>query len=150
MNGFPVHKWTNKDLWTDLNLCNNEVKERESVCKKHGCIYSGVENDIFYVFPVNLYLDDLRRPPRNWFIVDNVHDAIFVIKNFNTIEMISLDHDLGDDKNIGTGYDVLLYVEQAVFDGAIKNVPKILIHTANISAKEKMERAVHAIQKQAN
>jgi hypothetical protein len=58
----------------------------------------------------------------------------------NKVTEISLDHDLGDDDR-GTGYDVLLWLEEAVFtQGFIP--PTIYVHTANTSAQHKMVLAI--------
>jgi hypothetical protein len=48
---------------------------------------------------------------------------------------VSLDHDLGDDQR-GTGYDVILWIEEAV---ALKGFtpPALFVHSANSSAREK-------------
>ena len=56
---------------------------------------------------------------------------------------ISLDHDLGEDEN-GTGYDVILWIEEKVFLENF-NYPRIHIHTANVSAREKMEKGIRKI-----
>ena len=52
------------------------------------------------------------------------------------MELVSLDHDLGDDQR-GTGYDVVLWVENAV---ATKGFlpPELRVHSANSSARQKM------------
>ena len=61
------------------------------------------------------------------------------------VEEISLDHDLGDDER-GTGYDVVLWIEKAVItDGFIP--PKIVVHSANSSARAKMELGIRSIEK---
>ena len=56
---------------------------------------------------------------------------------------ISLDHALGDDER-GTGYDVLLWIEEAV---AVRGFepPKMSVHCANSSARQKMEAAIATI-----
>lgn len=56
---------------------------------------------------------------------------------------ISLDHDLGDDA-IGTGYDVLLWIEQAIVDTGFQP-PKINVHTSNPEARIRMLAAVEQI-----
>lgn len=48
----------------------------------------------------------------------------------------SLDHDLGDDYK-GTGYDVVLWIEEAVFTKGFKP-SKITVHSANSSARHIM------------
>lgn len=57
---------------------------------------------------------------------------------------LSLDHDLGDDEH-GTGYDVVLWIEEAV---ALRGFmpPKILVHSANSSARQKMFAGIQAIE----
>lgn len=58
---------------------------------------------------------------------------------------ISLDHDLGDDAR-GTGYDVVLWIEQAVAEhGFIP--PAITVHSANTSARVKMEAGMRSIKR---
>ena len=56
---------------------------------------------------------------------------------------LSLDHDLGDDEH-GTGYDVVLWIEEAV---ALRGFmpPKILVHSANSSARQKMLAGIQAM-----
>lgn len=56
---------------------------------------------------------------------------------------MSIDHDLGDDFN-GTGYDVIVWIENEV---ATKNfnLPEIILHTFNLSARKKMQLGVENI-----
>lgn len=94
---------------------------------------------------MKVYLDDERTPPKGWTLVYTPLAVINLMKT-NVVDEISLDHDLGDDENIGTGYDVLLYIEKKVItEGFIP--PIIHIHTANISARKKMELALESIKK---
>ena len=97
-----------------------------------------------YINEQKLYLDDVRNPPFGWKLVKWPDEMTEILKT-GKVKEISLDHDLGDDTR-GTGYDVLLWIEKEV---ATKGFipPKIHIHTANISARRKMEMAVKAIQK---
>ena len=64
------------------------------------------------------------------------------------VEELSLDHDLGDDER-GTGYDVVLWIEEAV---ALRGFspPKIAIHSANSSARDKMLSGIQSIAKLAS
>lgn len=58
---------------------------------------------------------------------------------------ISLDHDLGDDER-GTGYDVLTWIEEQMV--LAKFAPPLMkVHSANSSARRKMELAISAIEK---
>ena len=61
------------------------------------------------------------------------------------VKEVSLDHDLGDDAR-GTGYDVLLWIEEAVATHGFVP-PSLNVHSANSSAREKMESAISAINR---
>lgn len=96
------------------------------------------------VSKIKVYLDDEREAPEGWIRVYWPEEAIELLKTGN-VEELSLDHDLGDDDR-GTGYDVILWIEEQVVLHNF-NPPKIRIHTANLSARLKMENGVKAILK---
>jgi NAD+-processing family protein with receiver domain len=91
---------------------------------------------------MKVFLDDVRTAPVGWIRVYWPDEAIELLKTGNVKE-ISLDHDLGDDKR-GTGYKVLLWIEEAVFTSNFQP-PKIKIHTANSAARLKMQLAIDKI-----
>jgi len=93
---------------------------------------------------VKVYLDDERTPPSGWKLVSTPKEAIELLKSGKVTD-ISLDHDLGDDKNIGTGNDVLLWIEKQVITKGF-DAPNINVHSANISAKKKMELGIKKIR----
>ena len=92
---------------------------------------------------MKVYLDDERPAPEGWRRVRWPDEAIQLLET-GAVEVISLDHDLGDDSR-GTGYDVLLWLERAQVEEGFE-VPEIRIHTANVSARHKMEMAAEAIR----
>lgn len=92
---------------------------------------------------MKLYLDDLREPYPGWTLVETAQQAIDVLGTFKVSE-VSLDHDLGDDRN-GTGYDVLVWIEEKVFTDPDYVPPTIHVHTSNASAREKMMLCVETI-----
>lgn len=91
---------------------------------------------------MKLYLDDERKTPVGWVRVFWPDEAIAWLKTEMVTE-ISLDHDLGDDDR-GTGYDVILWIENEVMTNHFIS-PKIHIHSANVSARIKMELGIMAI-----
>ena len=93
---------------------------------------------------MKVFLDDERVTPEGWTRVYWPQDAIRLLE-LGTVEEISLDHDLGDD-DCGTGYDVILWIEEAVALRGFKP-PKISVHSANASARQKMEAGVLAIER---
>jgi hypothetical protein len=96
---------------------------------------------------MKVYLDDERSTPNGWVRVYWPCEAIELLKSGQVTE-ISLDHDLGDDER-GTGYDVVLWIEERVaLQGFIP--PKISVHSANVSARAKMEAGIRAIMARAN
>lgn len=62
------------------------------------------------------------------------------------VDVVSLDHDLADVQNSQerTGYDVLTWIEEQVYLHAFVP-PKILLHTRNSSARDKMKLAIRQI-----
>ncbi|WP_419238326.1 cyclic-phosphate processing receiver domain-containing protein (plasmid) [Photobacterium leiognathi subsp. mandapamensis] len=96
---------------------------------------------------MKVYLDDERETPIGWVRVYFPEEAIELLKTGKVTE-ISLDHDLGDDDH-GTGYDVVLWIEEAVYTkGFIP--PRIKVHSANTSARKKMELGIKNIMLKLN
>ena len=61
---------------------------------------------------MRVFLDDERTTPEGWIRVYWPSEAIALLQT-GEVEELSLDHDLGDDER-GTGYDVVLWIEEAV------------------------------------
>lgn len=91
---------------------------------------------------MKVYLDDERPSPDGWVRCYWPDEVIALLKTGEVTEL-SLDHDLGDDKR-GTGYDVLLWIEEEVAT-AYFAPPEIHIHTANPAAASRMKRAAGKI-----
>lgn len=93
---------------------------------------------------MRIFLDDERATPEGWTRAYWPEEVIELLKA-GGVEELSLDHDLGDDER-GTGYDVVLWVEEAVaLHGFIP--PRMRVHSANSSAREKMEAGIRAIER---
>ncbi len=91
---------------------------------------------------MKVYLDDERTTPEGWVRTYWPEDTIELLKTGEVTEL-SLDHDLGDDER-GTGYDVVLWIEEAVYTrGFIP--PFVKVHSANASARLKMESGIRNI-----
>lgn len=93
---------------------------------------------------MKVYLDDERETPEGW-VRCYWPDEVIELLYSGTVTEVSLDHDLGDDAR-GTGYDVLLWIEEAV-GGRGWCPPKLSVHSANTSARQKMEAAIRQIAK---
>ncbi len=92
---------------------------------------------------MKVYLDDERATPDGWVRAWWPIEVIELLKTGQVSEL-SLDHDLGDDER-GTGYDVILWIEEAVaLHGFVP--PRIAVHSANASAVLKMQAGVRSIE----
>lgn len=91
---------------------------------------------------MKVYLDDERPTPEGWIGVRWPDEVIELLQTENVTDL-SLDHDLGDDKR-GTGYDVIKWIEEAVFLNGFKP-PRITVHSANGGARPKMELGIASI-----
>ncbi len=92
---------------------------------------------------MKVYLDDERTTPEGSVRVYWPDEAIQFLKSGDVTE-ISLDHDLGDDDR-GTGYDVVLWIEEQVALHGF-TPPAMKVHSANVSARAKMENGIRAIE----
>ncbi|HEX8956348.1 MAG TPA: cyclic-phosphate processing receiver domain-containing protein [Burkholderiaceae bacterium] len=93
---------------------------------------------------MKVFLDDERETPKGWTRVYWPDEAIALLKA-GQVEEISLDHDLGDDER-GTGYDVILWIEEAVAEQGFVP-PRMVVHSANSSARQKMDAGIASIMR---
>lgn len=91
---------------------------------------------------MRLYLDDERPTPAGWISCRWPTDVIARLQAGGVTE-ISLDHDLGDDVR-GTGYDVLVWIERAVYHDGFEP-PIMRVHSANPAGRQRMEAAIRQI-----
>lgn len=92
---------------------------------------------------MKIYLDDVRQAPPGW-VRTHWPDEVYELLLTGTVTEVSLDHDLGDDAR-GTGYDVIAWIEEAMHLRQF-SPPKIWIHSANSSARLRMQAGVVAIE----
>ena len=93
---------------------------------------------------MKVYLDDERPTPEGWETARWPDEVIQMLET-GDVKELSLDHDLGDDKR-GTGYDVILWIEEAVVTKDFRP-PLIKVHSANVSAREKMTLGIKSIER---
>ena len=93
--------------------------------------------------PLRVFLDDERNTPEGW-VRSYWPDEVIGLLKTGLVQEISLDHDLGDDQR-GTGYDVLLWIEEAVSTEGF-SPPILTVHSANPPARQKMLAAIASIE----
>lgn len=93
---------------------------------------------------IKVWLDDRRPAPPGWIHVYWPDEAIVLLDQGNVAE-ISLDHDLGDGER-GTGYDVILWIEEAVATQGFVP-PRMYVHSDNAPARQKMLRGIESIER---
>ncbi len=94
---------------------------------------------------MKLWLDDVRPPPDDTWLVFRTAEALleFLGPHLKDVEVMSLDHDLGEGRK--TGYDVLLSLEDAAYFGT--EIPfQILVHSDNPVGRSMMLQAIHNIK----
>lgn len=100
---------------------------------------------------IKVYLDDLRIPPHGYTLVKNARSAIELItEDWDMIEEISLDHDLGDEETCGTGYQVVCEMEDFVYNTRPTHLPYIHVHSANPIGRKRMEYGIRNIERMIN
>jgi hypothetical protein len=100
---------------------------------------------------MKVYLDDERTTPDSWVRTYTPEETIALLVT-GDVTHLSLDHDLalgdGPTGRERTGYDVLLWIEEQVALHGF-NPPEMVVHSANSSARDKMNRAIEAINRRA-
>ncbi|PLZ00063.1 hypothetical protein CY652_22995 [Burkholderia sp. WAC0059] len=93
---------------------------------------------------MRVFLDDERPEPAGW-IRARWPDEVIALLETGRVTEISLDHDLSDDSR-GTGYDVIVWIEEAV---ALRGFvpPRIVVHSANPAAAARMRAGMAAISR---
>lgn len=93
---------------------------------------------------INVYLDDVRECPKG-FTIARSYDEVMMYLRTREVNILSLDHDLGENENneeLKTGYDVVKsFCEEGLY------VEKIYIHTDNVVGRENMYQTLLAAQK---
>lgn len=92
-----------------------------------------------------LYLDDERPCPIDWTLATTAAEAIDVLATGRVV-CVSLDHDLGPPE-AGTGYDVLLWLEEKMHADPSFAMPTVSLHTANPAARRTMALTLNAIRR---
>ncbi|GGI44141.1 hypothetical protein GCM10008018_05620 [Paenibacillus marchantiophytorum] len=93
---------------------------------------------------INLYVDDLRDCP-DGFVLARTYEAAIQIIETNEINILTLDHDLGEDqegKELPNGYDLVKYFCE---HGLKAN--KIYLHTDNPVGRNNMYETLIAAQR---
>lgn len=92
---------------------------------------------------MKVYLDDERKTPEGWTRCFTASECIALLETGN-VEELSLDHDLGPP-SAGTGYDVVVWMEEAVFTRNFIPPKRTKVHSQNPVGKEKMKRGLQTI-----
>jgi hypothetical protein len=92
---------------------------------------------------MKIWLDDIRDSPDSTWMVARTYDDCIVRLMFNDVQIISLDHDLGEGKS---GYDVACTIERWVML-AQYTAPTILIHTANPVGRARIQQVIDSIER---
>lgn len=90
---------------------------------------------------LRVYLDDCRPKPEGFDIrVLTAQDAIDILAQCE-VEHISLDHDLGNEMDVGNGYMVAKWIEEAAYLGTIPRLTWA-IHSQNSVGVASMRAAL--------
>ena len=93
---------------------------------------------------MKVWLDDLRPAPDGWTHCRWPNEVIAHVRS-GQVEVLSLDHDLGDDTQ-GTGYDVVLFLEQYAAEGG-KLPEEIYVHSQNPVGVKKMVMGIESARR---
>jgi len=96
---------------------------------------------------VKIFLDDERLTPEGWVRVNTVKELIdLYLMHREVIDVISLDHDLGE--NVPDGQTFLEWLEERVYTQPANYtpIPVLLIHSANPVGRAEMTATIRKIR----
>jgi|SRR6185312_271305 len=97
----------------------------------------------------NVYLDDVRKEPVEWVRTKTAPETVsMLIEHQGQINILSLDHDLGECEHAGTGHDVVLFLEEQVYNNPKFIFPKqIQCHSANPVGRDRIEQVIRKLRR---
>jgi hypothetical protein len=95
---------------------------------------------------VRIYLDDVRKTPYGWVRCYNTHELIKLFREHESeVEIISLDHDLGE--GLDEGIYFLNWLEEQLYMGSVQHLPEIRIHSDNPVGRKNLEAALDSCKR---
>lgn len=91
---------------------------------------------------MQLWLDDKRLPHEGWTWFKTAAEAIHALQT-ESVEAVSLDHDLGPLDTCGSGYEVAKHIESMAHEGTLPRLAWHL-HTQNVVGRRNMEAALRS------
>ena len=90
---------------------------------------------------IKVWLDDIRPMRIGYDLHVYTAQAAIAALETGTVEEISLDHDLGLETEVGSGYQVACWIEEAAY---LNKIPKLVwyIHSQNGVGAANMRRAL--------
>lgn len=97
---------------------------------------------------VKVWVDDERMVPPGYDVsCPTAEIAIrFIDKHWGQIDVLSLDHDLGEE-SYGSGYDIIKWIEEKVYVSSWEPTMEIKIHTDNPVGRKNMLAALESIER---
>jgi hypothetical protein len=82
---------------------------------------------------MKLFVDDERQPPDGtWNVVRSAELALaFLQASIFQVELLSLDHDLGEPKDTNNGHRIACWLEEQVFRNGLTPPPVLQVHSGN-------------------
>lgn len=93
-------------------------------------------------YRVRLWLDDKRPMPAGFdvHVLKASHAAKLI--RMGLVDCVSLDHDLGDESECGTGYEVACEIEALAMLGKLRRRLTVYVHSQNPVGVERMRCAL--------
>lgn len=141
-------QFTSTSLHVEVDRPQVKSLDRDLVRARTWLFFVGADEAEKGIFAgMKVYLDDVRETPLGWVRTYTAPQTIALLKT-SKVTQLSLDHDLGDGD--GTGYDVLLWLENEIGTGVWHwPLPAIDIHSANPAGRLKMKAALRKIESMA-
>lgn len=99
---------------------------------------------------VNMWVDDVRLPPEGFDVWCTTAELAirFLDKHWSQVDVLSLDHDLGED-SYGSGYGVIQWMEEKVYVHSWEPNMDIRVHSDNPVGRKNILAGIESIKRRA-
>jgi len=94
---------------------------------------------------MKVFMDDARETPDGWHRTYSIEETIELLKT-RQVEFLSLDNDLGSEDPKTEGFNVLNWIEEAVYNDHTFPIPQMTVHSSNAGRAPSMRKIIAKLE----
>jgi hypothetical protein len=94
---------------------------------------------------MKIFMDDARETPDGFIRTYSIEETIELLKT-RQVEFLSLDNDLGSEDPKTEGFNVLNWIEEAVYHDNTFPIPQMTVHSSNAGRAPSMRKIIEKLE----